>query len=38
MDVSDVGGGLSAASDGRFLLYATVVHTSADLLLAERLR
>ena len=38
MDVSDVGGGLSVASDGRSLLYTTVVHTSADLLLVEGFR
>ena len=38
MDVSGVGGGLSVASDGRFLLNTTVAHTSADRLLVERLR
>ena len=38
MDVRDVGGGLSVASDGRSLLYTTVVHTSADLVLVEGFR
>lgn len=38
MDVRDVGGGLSISSDGRFLLYTTVVHTSADLLIVEGFR
>ena len=38
MDIRDVGGGLSVASDGRSLLYTAVVHTSADLLLVEGFR
>ena len=38
MDVRDVGGGLSVSRDGRSLLYTTVVHTSADLLLVEGFR
>jgi Tol biopolymer transport system component len=35
IDLQDVGGGLSISSDGRSLLYTTVVHTSADLFLVE---
>ena len=38
MDVKDVGGGLSVSSDGRTLPYATVVHTSGDLMLVEGVR
>jgi Tol biopolymer transport system component/DNA-binding winged helix-turn-helix (wHTH) protein len=38
MDVRDAGGGLSISSDGRFLLYTAVVHTSADLMLVEGFR
>ena len=38
IDLKDVGGGLSISSDGRSLLYTTVVHTSADLLLVEGFR
>jgi Tol biopolymer transport system component/DNA-binding winged helix-turn-helix (wHTH) protein len=38
IDLKDVGGGLAVASDGRALLYTTVVHTSADLLLVEGFR
>ena len=38
MDVKDVGGGLAVSSDGRFLLYTTVVHTSGDLMLVEGFR
>jgi Tol biopolymer transport system component len=38
VDLEDVGGGLSVSSDGRFLLYTTVVHTSADLFLVEGFR
>ena len=38
IDVKDVGGGLSVSSDGRFLLYTTVVHTSGDLMLVDGFR
>jgi Tol biopolymer transport system component len=38
IDVRDVGGGFSVSSDGCSLLYTTVVHTSADLLLVEGFR
>ena len=35
IDVKNIGGGLSVSADGRYLLYATVVHTSRDLMLVE---
>jgi Tol biopolymer transport system component len=38
MDVRDVGGGLSVSHDGRTLLYTTVIHTSADLMLVDGFR